>query len=345
MKRAAVPLFGAHVLIACGGARGVGGIESGPGRAEVRLLVTVAAQASFYDVTPSGLRLERAVAVPTHVRAARWVGTDAAVLLEDPAAEPGAPTFGRVSPAGFQPLAVPVGSLWEPAEVREGLEPFDPPWWQLEVGADGATWAGRCAWGYHEDGGDCVEWVYARLGPAPLLTQPSAPEGPAVPPVAFTDAPADLTATIAVMASGEDDPDAAAEGGDDDAPALEPLRELRCQHGAVDLTWPDPDEYGSTVDVDEIEWLSSEPPIFRVWAWEDGLERARQPSWFEGCALSATLAGGTLVPGPDGYAVLFGSYRLVLVHDGRVIDALELPPADDYSAPSFGTVTFAASPS
>ena len=48
---------------------------------------------------------------------------------------------------------------------------------------------------------------------------------------------------------------------------------LRCElDGADEIEWPPEEERGWIRDVDAVEWLATEAPIARVWAWQMGMD-------------------------------------------------------------------------
>jgi len=298
---------------------------------EVRFAMAVGNTVQIIRTTSGGLVVERKTPVPTQVSRILWVGPDPAVWLDmsngmngegfpnesfgNPVDPPGPHQneMGFVTDTGYRKLA-PIE--WPPAkpptgEFAEDMSPVTEDNIAL-VASKNAIWQKKCRWYGGPDGGWCG-YEYARRYPAPVtfMVDDAVQEDHRYdyyPKVAASPTVTIAHATRLINSDG--DPE--------DFNNKQEI--LRCTpKGGAPIEYPPPGETESWVD-QEMHWLSTEPPVFRITEAAPYVGVGRVPPAteriFESCSLSKRYSEAA--GGPDGIVVLAGD-EVTVLWNGREI--------------------------
>ncbi len=287
----------------------------------------------FGNVTANGVEVTRTVTLPGHVAQLDWAGSDPVVLLgdgwcvRDCKKSPHDGEVGTVSASGYHPVPSPPAAAWTALSNSQpgreaGETKLSVPWWSLVVSSANEVWLGRCTRGWEGDGhqGCSEEWLYSRLTPGPEVTTFVAPE--AAPHFALPV----LAAPTAVRVDFIEDPqrkksDAAA--AKDATTPPQATHYLRCTEGNDVREFPPEHERIYAHDVKNLAWLSTEPPLFQVDEWSDGIEWTPRATIYEGCKPSKQFDGASIVGGPgDAIAILAKGHLSIRIR-GREVGTLE----------------------
>jgi hypothetical protein len=283
------------------------------GTQEAEAVLASARHLRFLHVTTTGVVVTRDVALPGRVAEIEWLAGEPVALLGPAwADEDGshAGEVGRVTAKGWAPFAPLPEATWKVAHPPKGSEKMPEPQWRLAVNAKGEIWQGRCDWGHFGEGGDCETTVWARLSPGPVAIGRAVPSPRPRPsrtlPKVSPSKELQL-AWVKVKPAASDGPG-------------EPYTIIRCTHGRQAAEIPAPDDRGAFVGMTKrIEWLVTDPPIFRAYATIAGNEVADFPRTYEGCAASTALADANLAIGPRGLVGIVAGAKVAIARDGKLI--------------------------
>lgn len=312
------------------------------------------ARVRFVKMGPSGLVVTRTVVVPAHVAKLEWVGVDPVVLLgwnQWPLAPNNGAgrkakhdgEVGVLTKAGYRPLPPTPNGAWPTQRLSKpptdsGFH-WDRPWWTLIGTESDEIWLGRCEWGWEGDGGGCADWSYRRLMPSPEVTTSVEPK-----PVPRQPLPMVAPSSI-VQVDLVDDPSrkgsaTAHDGVADGAPAT--IQYLRCVAGKNVVEFPSRDERGEGgfFGVNNLTWISTDPPIYRIDNWTAGMYLVGTPVIFEGCTQSKSFDDATLDAGPDDTVAMIAHGHLSLFQRGREVghlddvESIQFSPRGDAGKPT-----------
>jgi len=304
------------VCVACGGASQPPVRNAAPGH-DPEMAVASGAEVRVYQITPKGPVLERTVKTPSSVGSMEWVGDTPTVMMLVPSwgddMDKYDPKYdGQVGRIGktYEPFAALPAETWASGKPEQDGDLYtheiDRAGWQLIVTASGEVWQGRSEWWFVPDAGGWGNWVYARRAPGPVVTskeQPKEVTGFAMPKVA--PAPG-VTAEIIPGPPKTD------EG------TIVPDQLLQCTtKGETVVLPPEGDPRVELFTVDNLTWLATDPPLFRVEEVRQGYTAIVQPVVYEGCTPTATYGGVTA--GPDGISTLGNGADMLVLQNGRVI--------------------------
>ncbi|MBX3159956.1 MAG: hypothetical protein KF773_28565 [Deltaproteobacteria bacterium] len=292
-----------------------------PAREQPPYVELVAIQMStitFLASSPGGgLGTTRTVEAPVMISGYRWLGRDLGVIGGD---ENGVDSVGLVTQQGYQAIPMPPATAW-PDLQKPDLDHFDTPSWNLTSTASGELWLGRCEWGYDADRRTCTEWAYAKMWPTGdrprIVIQPPPVQRPDAYKLVPAPAPAGIrTELVRIEAGGEP--------GDEQGDAVA-RHFLRCTQKGHTTEYPardDRDIETGFVDMGEVVWLATDPPMFRAPRSDTCLDVCTTEITFEGCTPSKRFESSQLVPGPGGAYALVVAKRTSVRWRGEEIGAL-----------------------
>ena len=271
----------------------------------------------LYLVTPKGLQLEREVTLPSTVGSIAWVGDKPVAMMQ---AQPWDDAHGDASKDGqigwigktFEPF--PAVTAWvpnapKPDDAGMYASAADHPAWRMVVTRAGEVWQGRSEWYFVPDAGGPSNWVFARLAPPPATSTTDEPTWLSGYPLPKLAPPASPQADVVSTGPKTED-----EGG-----PIRPENLLHCTIGGTTVELPpEGDPRTDLFNVDNLEWLATDPPVFRVDEIRAGYTAIVSTVMYEGCTPSATV--DSVAVGPDGVIAIYGRSELRLVRGGRVID-------------------------
>ena len=300
--------------VACGGGGPTHTLDNvAPGH-DPELVIVRTLDARVYVASPRGLQLERDVTLPSTIGELAWVGDKPVAILraeiysDEASGDPSLDgQVGRIGSA-FEPFPAVKGwidSAPKPDEASMYAHTADHPAWRMVVTNAGEVWQGRSEWSFVPDAGGPSNWVYARLFPSSPTSTLDAPKSLSEPDVPKITPPANPKADLVTT------------GPKDEEGTIKPENLLACTDGSATVQLPPEDARTELFNVDDLEWLASDPPIFRVDEIRAGYTAIVMPVTYEGCTPSTRFR--SVAVGADGYVAVYGPDELWLVKDGRVI--------------------------
>lgn len=291
---------------------------------QIRFAMTVGNSVQIVRVSDGALVVESTTKVPAHVSRMFWVGPSPAVWLDmsigemgegfpraawDPDPRPAGPhqnEMGLATPTGYRKFPT---VTWPPAkkasgEFAEDMSEVTEENRALVATAD-SLWEKRCRWYGGPDGGWC-EYEYARLYPEPVVFATEKDVGSTEQTRVFPSVEPATTIKLEHYYRLRD------KEREDDFDNRQHL--ISCApKGGAKIEYPPATELDHDV-MEQVRWLSTEPPVFVTAEGVPYVGVGREPPLFdkiwEGCARSERYTD--VFTGPDDVVVLTGREVSVL---------------------------------